>query len=147
MGYLDYSWGLSEKEKKDVDQIKLVCLLNLAASHLKTDEASEAIIDCSKALDIENNNVKALYRKGICWHFKTELVGQAHIKNGDLEQARADLLEAAKLSPSNKEIRAEIENLKKAEANYKAQQKKMFGGVFEKLAAKPDQQQPPQPQQ
>lgn len=77
---------------------------------------------------------------------KTKLAGQAHLKNGDLEQARADLLEAAKLTPSNKEIRAEIENLKKAESNYKAQQKKMFGGVFEKLAAKPEPQ-PPQPQQ
>jgi len=79
-------------------------------------------LTCSKALDIDTNNIKALFRRG-----------QAHSLAGEFDKAKADLTEAAQLSPKSKEIRDELDKLKKNIANYKQQEKKMFAGVFDKM--------------
>lgn len=115
-------WGLSEDEKKEIENIKLPCLLNLAACQLKTKDYADCVLTCSKALDIDNKNVKALYRRG-----------QAHSLNGEFDKAKEDLTEAVHLSPKSKEIRDELEKLKKNIQDYKLKQKEMFSGVFDKM--------------
>jgi len=121
--YFKNSWSLTDDEKKEVDGIKLPCLLNLAACQLKTKDYSDAILSCSKALDIDTHNVKALYRRA-----------QAYSRSADWENAKADLLEGIKLAPNNKDLRTELDLLKKATMEYKDKQKKMFAGLFDKMS-------------
>jgi len=105
-----------------MDNIKLPCLLNLAACQIKLKSFSDCIITCSQALDVDTKNVKALYRRG-----------QAHSGSGEFEKAKEDLTEAVQLSPNSKEIRLELEQLKKNIAAYKQKEKEMFAGVFDKM--------------
>jgi len=122
LDYFKQSWGMNDEEKKQIDDIKLPCLLNSAACQIKTKDYSECVLTCSKALDIDNKNVKAIFRKG-----------QAHALNGEFEKAKEDLMEAARLSPKSAEIRQELEKLKKNISAYNQKEKQMFSGVFDKM--------------
>jgi len=86
-------------------------------------EYSECIMNCHKALDIDSSNIKALFRKG-----------QAHSRMNEFEKAKTDFLEAIKLSPENKEVKQELEILKKKMTAYKQQEKQMFAGLFKTSA-------------
>jgi FK506-binding protein 4/5 len=112
---------LSEEERKEVDALKLPILLNLVACQLKTEDYGNAILNASKALDIDTANVKALYRRA-----------QAYSRKNDWDNAKADLSEGLKLAPNNKELRQELDLLKKNMAAYKDKEKQMFGGIFNK---------------
>eukprot|EP01117_Protostelium_nocturnum_P020324 TRINITY_DN908_c0_g2_i2.p1 TRINITY_DN908_c0_g2~~TRINITY_DN908_c0_g2_i2.p1 ORF type:complete len:221 (-),score=104.22 TRINITY_DN908_c0_g2_i2:9-671(-) len=119
LNFFQKLYGISQEDQEKVNAIKLPTLLNLAASQIKLKEFSEARLNCHKALDIDNNNVKALYRKG-----------QAELGLGNIEEAKSDLTEAVKLAPKNKEIRDELEKAKKAEVEYKGKQKEMWANLF-----------------
>jgi hypothetical protein len=47
-----------------MNQVSLALHLNLAACKLKTNDLREAIIECEKSLDIDENNMKAIFRRG-----------------------------------------------------------------------------------
>lgn len=86
-----------DQEKKDkikeYNSLKHVCYLNLAACHLKSGHHSNVVSSCSKALEIEENSVKGLYRRA-----------QAYKACGQLEKARSDLTKALKIEPKNKAV-------------------------------------------
>jgi len=119
LDYFKRDWTMSEKERKEVDEVKIICLSNLAASHLKKNDFQKAISTCTTALLIDENNVKALYRRG-----------QAYRLNGDFQQAKADLVRALHIAPSNKEIRDELNLTKSDENEYLQKQKVMFSAIF-----------------
>jgi len=119
LDYFKNTWGLEPEETKSVDSIKLASFLNLASCQLKTKDNSNAILNCCKALDIDTNNVKALFRRG-----------QGYLRNSEFTKAKSDLMEAAKLDPNNKEIRQELDLLKKKLEEYKNKEKQMFSGLF-----------------
>ncbi len=70
-------------------------------------------------LDIDTKNVKALFRRG-----------QAYSRMNDFDKAKADFTEASQVAPDNKEVKQELEMLKKKIAAYKQQEKQMFSGLF-----------------
>jgi len=119
LDYFKNSWGFTEDEKKEADAVKLPCFLNLAASQLRTKDFAECILNCHKALDIDSSNVKALFRRG-----------QAYARSSDFDKAKSDFLEAAKLAPDNKEVRQELDMLKKKVAAHKEQEKQMWSNMF-----------------
>ncbi|CAL1528952.1 unnamed protein product [Lymnaea stagnalis] len=86
-----------DQEKKDkikeYNSLKHVCYLNIAACHSKVGHHSNVISSCSKALEIEENSVKGLYRRA-----------QAYKASGQLNEARSDLMKALKLEPKNKVV-------------------------------------------
>ena len=123
-------WGATEEQKKQIDELKATLHLNLAACQLKINEPYEAAENCSKTLELDASNVKALFRRG-----------QAYNKAGEYEKARKDLIEAAKRDPSNKAIRDEIESVKKNEANAKEKEKAMFGVMVDRQKRQQQQQQ------
>ena len=49
---------------------------------------------------------------------------------GDLDEAMADLMAAAKLDPKSREVRAELEELKVKLGAQRAKEKNTFGGMF-----------------
>ena len=66
----------------------LSCLLNAAQCELKMSNWSGAADRCSKALALEPENVKALFRRGVAYTVYTELQRFADAK-ADLVCARA----------------------------------------------------------
>jgi tetratricopeptide (TPR) repeat protein len=119
LDYFNQLWSLEEEEKKKVDAVKLSLLLNLAACQQELGEYSEVYYSCCKALDIDTYNVKALYRRG-----------KALSAQNEFEKAKADLYEAAKLAPNAKEIRVELDLLKKKIEANKQKQKDLFAAMM-----------------
>ena len=107
--------------ERDIFSLQCVLMLNLAACQLKFQQYPHVVKNCNRVLEIEADNVKALYRRG-----------QALAMMNDLDGARADLMKAKKLEPGNKAIDDMIKLLESRQqahdAQYKDALKTMFGG-------------------
>lgn len=82
----------------DVQDLKLKCLLNLAACQLHNYSFDYVVENCSLALEIDPSNVKALYRRG-----------SALVHLQEYERARSDLEQAKLLDPKNPSIDKQLE--------------------------------------
>ncbi|CAE6465345.1 unnamed protein product [Rhizoctonia solani] len=71
--------------------------LNRAAAYLKLNKNEDAERDCTTVLKLQANNVKALFRRA-----------QARVALGKLQDARTDLVAAAKAEPGNAAVRTEF---------------------------------------
>ena len=87
MIYLDYTFGEDSDQEDELDKERLKCHLNQAAALLELSELSGAVNECRLALQIDSNNSKAHYRRGL-----------AYLRQGELENAQSDLYKAIKLS-------------------------------------------------
>lgn len=83
--------------------------------NLKINDYIKVVENCSKILDrnkkentnpLDENNIKALFRRGC-----------AYIKLYEFQKAQNDLTKAIKLDPKDKNLRIELENLKKEKKN------------------------------
>ncbi|XP_078097126.1 FKBP prolyl isomerase 16 [Mustelus asterias] len=92
----------SAQEAEELQEDGLKCLNNLAAAQMKLDLHEEVIASSNALLQLDPNNVKALFRKG-------KLLS----KQGDYEEAMETLKRALKLEPSTKAIHAELSKLVK----------------------------------
>jgi len=99
------------------------CLGNAAQCFINMADYPSAIANSSKVLAKDENNVKALYRRGL-----------SRIKIGVLDLAKKDLMAAYKLEPDNKAVKAELKHLKDATETAKAKEKAAFGGMFGKVS-------------
>ncbi|KAJ7357632.1 hypothetical protein OS493_023761 [Desmophyllum pertusum] len=97
----------------------LRCYLNRAACKAKLGDHSGAVADCNEVLDVDANNVKALYRRG-----------QANTNMNDFEQAMVDLQAAAKLEPNDRNIKSEIARLKKLMDEQRKKEKQIYSKLF-----------------
>ncbi|ETW02354.1 hypothetical protein, variant [Aphanomyces invadans] len=93
--------------------------LNLAACHLALDngDMKKVLEYCELALQIDKDNVKALYRKG-----------QAYLNTNDLDAAAVVLKKAASLNPTDKAIRQAWTTCKERLEVAKAEDRKRWGG-------------------
>ncbi|TXG69404.1 hypothetical protein EZV62_004339 [Acer yangbiense] len=78
--YIEYDSSFGEEEKKQAKALKVACNLNDAACKLKLKEYKQAEKLCTKVLELESRNVKALYRRA-----------QAYIQLADLDLAEFDI--------------------------------------------------------
>ncbi|KAM3570425.1 hypothetical protein VYU27_007503 [Nannochloropsis oceanica] len=90
---------------------------NAALAFLKAEMWPEAAQEASAALKKEAGSAKALYRRGV-----------ARMHLGLLEEAREDLLSAAKADPQNKDIRVQLQAVKDKLKSMAAKEKATFGG-------------------
>jgi peptidylprolyl isomerase len=102
----------------------LSCLGNASQCYINMGDYPSAIGNAAKVLEKEPANVKALYRRGL-----------SRIKTGILDLAKQDLMAAYKLDPENKPVKAELKKLKLARAKAKEDEKKAFGGLFNKAGS------------
>ncbi|RLN97600.1 hypothetical protein BBJ28_00011437 [Nothophytophthora sp. Chile5] len=116
----------TEKNRQDVNVVRLPVYLNLAACYLaqgdseakKDDELlAKAAANADLALAIDPDNAKALYRGG-----------RALLLTGDLDGAREKLTKAAKRQPTDRSIRDALTALKAKLAEHKQQEKEQWGG-------------------
>ncbi|XP_010553661.1 PREDICTED: 70 kDa peptidyl-prolyl isomerase isoform X2 [Tarenaya hassleriana] len=117
--------SFGDDEEKQVKALRVSCWLNGAACSLKLKDFPEAIRLCSKVLEIEFLNVKALYRRA-----------QAYIEIGDLFQAEMDIRKALEADPENREVKSLERTLKQSKAETDKRDAKLYSNMFKRLATK-----------
>ncbi|KAL0417989.1 UNVERIFIED_CONTAM: Peptidyl-prolyl cis-trans isomerase FKBP62 [Sesamum radiatum] len=120
--YIEYDTSFSEEEKKQSKALKVTCNLNDAACKLKLKDYKQAEKLCTKVLELESTNVKALYRRA-----------QAYMNMTDLDLAEFDIKKALELDPDNREVKLGYKALKEKVKEYNKKDAQFYGNMFAKL--------------
>ncbi|CAE7499617.1 FKBP62 [Symbiodinium pilosum] len=104
------------EERREAEELKKTCRLNLAACALKLDLAYSASRFCDEVLKEEPGNIKALYRRA-----------QGLLGSNDFEEAVRDCKSILELEPTNKDARLLMQKVKQAEKEQLKKQKERFG--------------------
>ncbi|GIL72185.1 hypothetical protein Vretimale_335 [Volvox reticuliferus] len=138
----DFMYQLEGHYLDKAEAVKLRVHLNMAAAQLKTGDYNTAIYNCGQVLNIDPQNVKALFRRGRARHAL-----------GRTEEARQDLEAALKLSPTDPDIIKEMHSLKATQKQERLAQEALFrdklksSAVAETGILSGQQQEQPQGQQ
>ncbi len=111
---------------KQVRELIVSCLNNIAQCHINLEEFSDCIRVCDTVLELDPNNVKALYRKA------EALVAPLSSGATHLEQAVRYLKQAATADPTNKALRRRYQQLVDELKTLRAADKKTFSNVFQR---------------
>lgn len=125
--YVSEEGPFGDEEMKLAKALRVQCWLNGAACNLKLNNFKEAINLCSKVLDVEFNNVKALFRRA-----------QAFIENADLDLAELDIKKALELDPENREVKMIQKRLKQLQTENNRRDAKMYANMFSRLTKDTD---------
>ncbi|KAM6542658.1 hypothetical protein CsatB_007105 [Cannabis sativa] len=90
VSFVKYDSSFSDEEKQQAKVLKMTCNLNNAACKLKLKDYKQAEKLCTKVLDLDSKNVKALYRRA-----------QAYIQLVDLDLVEIDIKKALEIEPDN----------------------------------------------
>ncbi|PHT39431.1 Peptidyl-prolyl cis-trans isomerase FKBP65 [Capsicum baccatum] len=123
VGFIEYDSSFSDDEKQQAKLLKVSCNLNNAACKLKLKEYQEAAKLCTKVLEIDSKNVKALYRRA-----------QAYIQLVDLELAEFDIKKALEIDPDNRDVKLEYKVLKEKIREYNKKDAQFYGSIFAKMS-------------
>ncbi|GCC34061.1 hypothetical protein chiPu_0012534 [Chiloscyllium punctatum] len=104
---------------KNLESILLSCNLNIAACKLKLSDWDAAIESCDEALEMNQSNTKALYRRAQAWQAKK-----------DYDQALDDLKKAQDITPEDKAISNEILRVKQKKKEIKEKEKATYAKMF-----------------
>ncbi|KAG9446021.1 hypothetical protein H6P81_012149 [Aristolochia fimbriata] len=121
--FVEYDSSFSEEEKKQSKALKVTCNLNNAACKLKLKDYKQAEKLCTKVLDLESRNVKALYRRA-----------QAYIQLADLDLAELDIKKALEIDPDNRDIKLEYRALKEKVKENNKKEAKFYGNMFARMS-------------
>uniref|UniRef100_G1LDV1 peptidylprolyl isomerase n=1 Tax=Ailuropoda melanoleuca TaxID=9646 RepID=G1LDV1_AILME len=123
VSWLEYESSFSNEDAQKAQALRLASHLNLAMCHLKLQAFSAAIESCNKALELDSNNEKGLFRRG-----------EAHLAVNDFDLARADFQKVLQLYPSNKAAKAQLAVCQQRIRKQLAREKKLYANMFERLA-------------
>ncbi|KAK1432327.1 hypothetical protein QVD17_09222 [Tagetes erecta] len=121
--YVSEEGQFGDDDEKFVKSLKVSCWLNAAACSLKLNDYQEAIKLCSKVLEIEFYNVKALYRRA-----------KAYMENSDLQLAELDIKKALEADPQNREVKMVQKTLKQLQAESNKRDAKLYTNMFARMA-------------
>ncbi|KAB1203961.1 Peptidyl-prolyl cis-trans isomerase FKBP62 [Morella rubra] len=117
--YISDDEFFGDDEQKLAKQLQVSCWLNGAACSLKLNDFQGAIKLCSKVLDVECYNVKALYRRA-----------QAFMETADLLCAELDIKKALETDPHNREFKLIQKNLKQRQDECNKRDSKLYINMF-----------------
>ncbi|XP_030467348.1 peptidyl-prolyl cis-trans isomerase FKBP62-like [Syzygium oleosum] len=120
--YIEYDSSFSDEEKQQAKTLKITCNLNNAACKLKLKDFKEAEKLCTKVLEADGGNVKALYRRA-----------QAYIQLVDLDLAEQDIKKALEIEPNNRDVKLEYKILKEKVREYNKRDAQFYGNMFAKM--------------
>lgn len=108
----------------DLVKLKITCYQNCSIALNSSGDFKETIMMCTKALDLDEKAVKALYLRGV-----------ANMKVKNFKEATDDLKTAIKLAPGDKKLRDEFEKLraekkKHSDAQAEAMRKALSQGLY-----------------
>ena len=109
----------TDEERKMVHAVKLPSHSNLAACSWKLGNHQHCVVHCTQVLNVEPDNAKALYRRGVCYTALSEF-----------DDAKADLRRAAEVSPSDQAVRRALAELSARRDEFAGRQKEMARKMF-----------------
>ncbi|GLJ38061.1 hypothetical protein SUGI_0774740 [Cryptomeria japonica] len=115
----DFMFQLFGKYKDMANAVKNPCHLNMAACLLKLNRYEDVIGQCNMVLVEDENNVKALFRRG-----------KAKSALGQTDAAREDFQKVKKLSPEDKAVVRELHLLAQHDKEMYMKQKELYKGLF-----------------
>ncbi|XVF36447.1 hypothetical protein REPUB_Repub19eG0059300 [Reevesia pubescens] len=121
--YVSEDGPFGDVEQKLVKELRVSCWLNGAACNLKLSDFQGAIKLCSKVLDFESHNVKALYRRA-----------QAYIETSDLVSAELDIKKALEADPHNREVKLLQKTLRQLQVECDKRDAKLFTNMFARMS-------------
>lgn len=121
--FIEYDSTFSDEEKKQAKALQITCNLNNAACKLKLKDYKQAEKLCTKVLELDSNNVKALYRRA-----------QAYIQLADFDVAERDIKKALEIDPENREVKMEYRLLKEKVKEYNKKDAQFYGQIFAKMS-------------
>ena len=110
---------LGDELNRERCHLRCICYLNLAACQLNQKQYKHVIENCTKALTIDPENVKGMFRRG-----------QAYLCVSDYESAREDFTLALSLEPNNRAIKEQVRLLESKERERNAIYRKALGKIF-----------------
>lgn len=122
VGFINYDSSFNDEEKQQAKLLKISCNLNNAACKLKLKDYKEAVKLCTKVLELDSRNVKALYRRA-----------QAYIQLVDLDLAEMDIKNALEIDPDNRDVKMENKLLKEKVKEYNRKDAQFYGSIFAKM--------------
>ena len=102
-----------------INSLKLPVYLNIAACQIKLKQYENAIKNCTKALEIEDKNVKALYRRCVAL---TEI--------NEFERAWKDAEDGLSIEENNKAIKKQLLKIEKDWKGKTAEYQNMMKNCF-----------------
>ncbi|KAM4127665.1 hypothetical protein ACJW30_02G107000 [Castanea mollissima] len=99
--FIEYDSSFSDVEKQQAKVLKITCNLNNAACQLKLKDYKQAEKLCTKVLEVDSKNVKALYKRA-----------QAYIQLVGLDLAEQDIKKALEMDPDSRDVKLEYKILK-----------------------------------
>ncbi|XP_078272897.1 peptidyl-prolyl cis-trans isomerase FKBP4-like [Rhinoraja longicauda] len=121
VSWLEHESGLAEELLKQSNVLRLAAHLNLAMCYIKMDENLQAVENCEKALELDANNEKALFR-----------MGEARLAMNDYELAKANFQKLVQLYP-NKAAKMQIGICQKKIKEQLDREKKIYAKMFPKF--------------
>ncbi|MBN3304522.1 FKBP4 isomerase, partial [Amia calva] len=123
VSWLEHETTLSEEDEQKAKALRLAAHLNLAMCYLKVQEASQALENCDKALELDSNNEKALFRRG-----------EALFGIKEFEQARDAFQKVLQLYPSNKAAKTQGAVCQRHIKEQHEKDKRLYANMFQKFA-------------
>ncbi|GER37986.1 peptidyl-prolyl cis-trans isomerase FKBP65 [Striga asiatica] len=112
----------NDDEKAQAKGLRLSCYLNEAACKLKLGEYQEVSRLCTKVLELDPHNIKALFRRS-----------EAYMRTSDIEKAERDINQALLLDPNNREVKIKRKELKEKQRQYAEHEAKMFSTIISRI--------------
>uniref|UniRef100_A0AAZ3P2B1 peptidylprolyl isomerase n=1 Tax=Oncorhynchus tshawytscha TaxID=74940 RepID=A0AAZ3P2B1_ONCTS len=123
VSWLENESSLPEGEDQKAKALRLAAHLNLAMCFIKLQEPSSAFDNCDKALELDESNEKALFRRG-----------EALFAMKEFDRARADFQRVTQLYPSNKAAKSQVALCQKQIKEQHEKDKRLYANMFQKFA-------------
>ncbi|EEF52262.1 70 kDa peptidyl-prolyl isomerase isoform X2 [Ricinus communis] len=120
--YIVEEVSFDDDEQKLIKSLRVSCWLNGAACSLKLGDFQGTINLCSKVLDVEFDNVKALYRRA-----------QAYMQTADLVSAELDIKKALEIDPHNREVKSLQKTLRQLQVERDKRDAKLYSNMFARM--------------
>eukprot|EP00984_Skeletonema_dohrnii_P035212 scaffold34695_cov222-Skeletonema_dohrnii-CCMP3373.AAC.2 len=109
--YYEYCFDAVDCEKRELEHVRLLCLLNAAACTLRLESYKQCVEFCNEALEIDDKNPKAFFRRAK----SHRLLNRYALAKNDLERT-VELTEGGKKCT---DIQREMMLLQQCEEQYK----------------------------
>jgi len=125
--------NLNPEEAEEAKKLKVSCHLNSAQCYIKAAETAfqaggknaaepfykKARTSCEDVLDLDDANIKAIFRRSLCFE-----------KIGELETAMKDIKKGLTAQPEDADLKKSQERLQRLLAKQKEGQKRVFSKMF-----------------
>ncbi|XP_031613381.1 peptidyl-prolyl cis-trans isomerase FKBP5 [Oreochromis aureus] len=123
ISWLEIEYGTGEVQQKKIQDYILTSHLNLALCFLRLKEFTQAVDNCNKVIELDENNEKALYRRG-----------EARLCRNEFSLALADFQQVLQVNSANRAARAQISICQSKIKEHHEKDKKTYANMFQKFA-------------